>query len=515
MAKKNYNKGGDLLMGLFEQLPYIGPIVGLANDQINELPNRNDMSQNTRVFPGGGHLVSGFTQYNGPSHANGGIPVDANGNPTKNQPVAEVQNKENHYNNYVFSDTLKNPLTGQAFNIDMSQLVNKFKEADTDLIQRNALDLGANRLKKVNDLVRDTTSEKFTSQGSSKSKSSDKLYEKAEGGNIVTRRKEARHQMELFKAQGGLPMDIFKDASAYGKMMTQFDSLPMANTQAGIQPTQPLDYAPTSQFRVGRQPTEALTPAALPFDLGQGAMTFPEVNINPATAAGEPGVANDLNDQARAMKLAALGKSAFDAILPAEKEDVLLPNRTDARRFLDDSYVDFTASQNAALSASNQVSDLNRSSATGFANFRAREVGRLGALQQAQSQINERQNVANAGVNYNRGQFENAAAVDNTNRQAQNRVNNQMNEANARNFGRAFFENLSGYASALNKEQYVKDTISNNKEMTELVIREGLAILSAKNPNFQLAPDYVQKVKEGNYTLDDLVKFVGFAEENK
>lgn len=99
-----------------------------------------------------GGNVEDFKQYDTGSHMTGDDQmVDATGTPNNINPVASVQNNENSYQGYVYSDKLINPRTGNKFSEDMTKLVMKNKRADLDEPTKNRLDFEAARLAKLNE----------------------------------------------------------------------------------------------------------------------------------------------------------------------------------------------------------------------------------------------------------------------------------------------------------------------------------------------------------------------------
>lgn len=107
-----------------------------------------------RSMAGGGQ-IDGFKQYNTGSHESGmDTPVDESGMVNTQNPSATVQNKENSYRGYVYSDVLTNPETGRKFNVDMAKIVKKNKRADLDEPTKNKVDFEAARLAKLNDASR-------------------------------------------------------------------------------------------------------------------------------------------------------------------------------------------------------------------------------------------------------------------------------------------------------------------------------------------------------------------------
>lgn len=79
---------------------YGGHIEGL----ISPFHTGNIIERNGKSYADGGVLASDMQQFNGPSHDNGGIPIDTDGD---GQPNAEVEGGEVQKGNQIFSDRLK------------------------------------------------------------------------------------------------------------------------------------------------------------------------------------------------------------------------------------------------------------------------------------------------------------------------------------------------------------------------------------------------------------------------
>lgn len=103
---------------------------------------------------GGGILK----QYVGPKHEQGGMPVDAMGNPTSNQgnQIAEVEGGETSKDNYVFSDSLHNPNTGNTFADDSKMISKKYKRGIAgDYLKANTKELEFKKLSAKNTKVKE------------------------------------------------------------------------------------------------------------------------------------------------------------------------------------------------------------------------------------------------------------------------------------------------------------------------------------------------------------------------
>ncbi len=94
---------------------------------------------------------------NAPSHANGGMDVDANGNPTNGEKaVAQIEKNETIADGYAFSPNLVDSLSGKTF-ADASMKIEKKHKTfieNGDDISRWTRDKEMNRLKKSNDVTR-------------------------------------------------------------------------------------------------------------------------------------------------------------------------------------------------------------------------------------------------------------------------------------------------------------------------------------------------------------------------
>jgi len=103
-------------------------------------------------YQNGGSMLK---EYDGPSHANGGIPVDHKGAVTNSyNAAAEVEGGETSRKGYVFSDKLTDPVTGKTF-AEMSKSLNKkYQPKGYDILRDKTKELEFKQLEKRNDNVR-------------------------------------------------------------------------------------------------------------------------------------------------------------------------------------------------------------------------------------------------------------------------------------------------------------------------------------------------------------------------
>lgn len=181
---KKYNNGGDFKASdavnttgdIVSMIPGFRPIIGglmkMGGSAIagGEADNQRKMDKNTYQIEhqfdnhpqpsspvmmalGGEFLKTN----NAPSHANGGMNVDANGNPTNGKKaVAEIEKNETIADGYAFSPNLIDSLSGKTFAEASMKIEKKYKPflENGDDISRWTRDKEMGRLKKSNDVTR-------------------------------------------------------------------------------------------------------------------------------------------------------------------------------------------------------------------------------------------------------------------------------------------------------------------------------------------------------------------------
>lgn len=435
-------------------------------------------AQNARKWKheDGGTIPSGFVQYDAPSHDNGGQVVDSQGYPTVNNAVAEIQNKENSFNNYVFSDVLENPKTGRTFNVDMSKLMKKYKNADTDLISKRSLDIEADTLAKTNDTV-----------------------------------KAMVEQMTVPEAPmmpNGGPLDyltmspiqpIVPGLTGY----TQDENLNLPHiqdpfeTMAGRPIENPFDpYTTAPQINT---PVKSTTIPVDPLQRFSNASDAPPID-NTDTQAGEPKQrSTNFNTLAAVSKGLGLANSVFNALKPAEKEQARIPDYNPADQAFDRASIDYTQARQDATGASNILANINRSTSSGFSQYRNREAGRIASLMDRVSNIGMTERNANSQLDISRGQYRADKAVDIANRQREVDVANLQNEAVKQQFSDNLFSEISQIGSSLNQYQNFKDELANRTDIATMNTNEFVALAKAKGLDFNYgeAEEFLNAIKSG------------------
>lgn len=517
--------GGQLLQTGVSFIPGVGqilaPLVGMADQQMDANKAAEEQQKLLRMqqapikitnpygnFKNGGILNDMFKQYDTGSHESGNdLQVDTQGTPSPNGPNT-VQNKENSYkvgdDQYVMSDALTNPKTGNKFNKDAMEINKKYPKARFQSDQKNALDLEMKNLSKVNDIMRQNEESKQMAYGGPILGG---VLQKAWDGWNSQSQVGALTQNGVPLAEGNMFVDS-KDFNPYdtkdprevlGPQNTQVSSgqAPSIAKLPTLSPEQVAGRDAESSYQFGNDTNPLVAKTG---DRGSGV-------LDPKSA----------NAVALGMKGLALAGSIHDALQPAEKERLLTPNYSKSDAYMQSANIDFTQAKQDAMGVSNIGANMNRSLAGNAAQYQGREQSRLAQLQDSLGRVSEAENNAQSQLNLTKGQYEQNKAVDRTNREYQNQQGNMQNQAAARGFGRQLASDLSQIGSSFN--QYAESTKmnQNTQDIAKFTNSQIMATINAKNPNFKLQDNVVENFMSGKTSLDDVLAFVpaGSKEEVK
>lgn len=501
IPKKNF--GGDLLSFGANFIPGVGqllsPMLGQFGNMLFEpktpkplIPAKINSNPFGNLLASGGVINNGFKQYNTGGHMLGNdLKVDQNGNPSTT-PVAAVQNKENMFKigltPFVMSDELVNPETGKTFNIDAAKLNKSLPKASFNPEDKSTLKFGMERLAKLNDIMKGAKESFQMAMGG-------KIKNCADGGPLgfVPRRIDPFTQREY---------NYISDAPTYDPLMEPLAPLPQADQYSTF----------VNRANQQREPefSSFATPDTFSTSLAErtdsNSVTFPGITSeNVQSTERNP---FNFNTVAIGLKGLGLAKSFADAIEKPEIEQTILPDYTKSDRYMQEANLDYTQARQDAIGASNIGANVNRSASGNFSQYLNREANRTANLADALGNIAMQENNARSNLNLTRGNYEQGKAVDTANRETQNRINNQQNQATADLADQKLFSEISQIGSEFNKYQNFRNQIANNKELQQYYINEALAIINSQNANFQLDPEFVNKLKSGNYSVDDVVKVV-------
>lgn len=515
--------GGQLIQTGVSFIPGVGqilaPLVGIADQQLDaEKQAKKEQEAQLKLqqpplqinnpygnFKNGGVLNDMFHQYNTGSHQSGNdLQVDTQGMPSPDGPNS-VQNRENSYkvgdNQYVMSDALTNPKTGNKFNVDAMSINKKYPKARFQSDQLAALNLEMKNLSKVNDVVRQGEESKQLAYGGpvlgNALKDATNYWK---NNQYVSPDQVPPADGNMFVApKMGIPDD-------YTGIQPALDSTNPVPQNKGVLAGQvQMNSVLSAEDAAGRD-------AQAKYDAEQAAkkasgegILDPKTKDRDTTGVLDPKSANNI---ALGMKGLALAGSVYDALQPAEKEKLLTPNYSKSDAYMQSANIDFTQAKQDAMGVSNISANMNRSLSGNAAQYQGREQSRLAQLQDSLGRISEGENNAQSQLNLTKGTYEQQKAVDYSNREYANQQGNMQNQAAARGFGRQLASDLSQIGSSFNQYAETTKLNQNTQDMAKFANSQIMATINAKNPNFKLQDNVVENFLSGKTSLDDTLAFV-------
>lgn len=417
----------------------------------------------------GGNLkeIEGFRQYDTGSHKSGkDLAVDANGIPSAKDAVAEVQNKENMYKGYVYSDTLKNPETGNTFNVDLASIIKKYSDASQDQATKNTLDFKAKRLAVANDMEK------------AKASIVEKGEEMGYGGKVKKMFNGGGISGGMIANSVNMIMDIFKKPEIEGLELYGKDPNKL-ETQYNV----PVTYAPS--LMDGSNAWKDKRPVSPTPDL-------------PDPQEGKDSTLMDL------YKTGLIGKGvefATKAINAFRKDDtgespVNNPYESDIKIAMANMGVDDTAALNNVSSTLNAELDSIRKST------RSPQVKKALELQAFANAARSKANVSMQTEQLdNRIAMQKASVYDSLGQQ-QVRAQNIANDIKSKNIGqRAMNFNALG-ESVGNAAEWI-----NNMGVANMTTSAQINILSSMFPNYEINASNVQDIIKAIQNGEPLTKF--------
>ena len=434
----------------------------------------------------GGLITDDFIQYNTGSHNSGqDQTVDSEGVPAQGE--SSVQNQENSYKQYVMSDVLKNPETGNTFNVDAAKANKKHSNARFEEDQKNALDFKMSRLQMLNDVMRKSETKQ--------------------------------------KYGGGYPGDPPRRVGIDGREYNYLTDAPQVEDElmTGVPLSNSMLADVNYRFNepnIGSDPNIATDPTQV--------MSAPEIQLgNPATGQGTPGPrsftgsrsrqtdntnygvdSRTLNGLGLLSKSIALAGSVNDAFRTAQKETAILPNYNKSDGYMKQANIDYTQARQDALGVSNIARNTNRSLSSNAAQFQGREQSRLANLQDALGRVSMQENNAQSQLNLTKSQYELNKANRNRDIEYQNQENNLQNQANTRLADRVLFQELDNIGSSFNKTGEMNKYMQNQRDVQQFNNSQVILTLQNKYPNFKIKPDVINKFKSGEISLDEFLEYV-------
>jgi hypothetical protein len=376
------------------------------------------------VFSQGGKL-RGHYKYDAPSHAQGGQTVNKDGIPMPDQ-SNEIEGKESKYTfsrikdgTYIYTpeDTKK-----------VDKIIKKYKDADSNSLSKNAMEIEMNRLAQNNEMRK-----KKLNQASTKKYSEGGKIKKYNFGGIL-----------------GSPGNGLLQLSGMLEKIKQGDFSGIHMNTSSSNPTG--------------------TPAVNPLPANTKTGNTPQVTPKePIDLSGVKGL-----DTLRTIGMIGNATQLFSR---AETEDPIMADYGKVRKNLNELDANYDPMREQAQQSSNVVRDINRGAATSYQGFAAREAQRVANLTQTMSQLGAQEIQANNQIASTKANVESQIAASNQGTLIQNRINNQMNEAQTRNIKR-------GISTDILAEIDRRSTIENDKSFAEMTTKEGLALMNTMFPDF-------------------------------
>ena len=479
------------------------PVTGLGKYDMSGGTGKVKSKDRYREKAEGGFINDHFTQYSSGSHSSGNdTQIDQYGNPVE-QGVASIQNKENMYKGFIFSDTLKNPETGNKFNTDAIKINKKYKNARLDDITKSTLDFEMNKLQALNQ-------EKINKKESKMARGGFINPPQMPYGDPQQAYNEA-WQFNYGEDPNAIqPIGLDPTVMQNGQIMTDRSIVPQvptlnlrsgvrsngitpnSNTQSGLaMDNTQIVNAPELTLGNQYQPTTTNTATGYPAET-TGSFTTERSGLGTLDAIG------------LGLKGAALVGSISDAVTPALKEPLITPDYSRADQYMQSANIDYSQSKQDSIGVSNIASNNIRSMSGNAGQYLSRQSGRVAQLQDSLSRISEAQNNAQSQLNLTKGQYESNKAIDTANRQYQNEQNNQMNSANTRLFDRSLSSEFSEIGSSFNQASNAQKAIQNQTDLSKFNNSQIIMFLNNKYPNVKVTPDIIEKLKAGA-SIDEIL----------
>lgn len=494
-----------------------------------------DKEQGGEVYKHGGE-VTGYKQYNAPQHEQGGQTIGQEGNVTSNNPVAEIEGKENKYtyNNlpgelgrtYIFSDD-------NGTSEVVRDIISKYKggnyNPDKDAPSRNAMEMEIKNTENTNefisavkDVVQTTLQKRYGG-----------TTEYQTGGPILGQIGQAmkpafqKYIANQYYNDDSLEsqvrtgiIDRIVDANTPTAGPSTDPYLPNADNEVTLNQSQPnpitgespisnqaLDPLPARNITAQQGVTPAYTNPApqLPNliqkrgDIVNPDLGDADLDFGTATSEGES-TGIKLPSLDKILRAGAYGFNAAQLFQKPLEEDAIIPDYSEADQRFGRMSADLTQARQDAVASSNLARNLSRSSAGSFGQYRARELANIGNLQDSLGRIGASEQQLRNQIAQTQGQYETGKAQDIANRLYQTQQANIQNAAQTRNLRRAVVSDFMAEADRLS-------TIENNKNFADATIQEGMSILRNKYPDFEINEQVVtelQQLARGEKDLSEL-----------
>lgn len=513
----------------------------------------------------GGNITNkdmSFKEYNLPTHEQGGGVIDANLNPVDLKGVAELEKNEttfvsNGENPYVYSDSLKDMRNPDKTFAEVSKKIAKKYKRNDDLSKRG-MELEMKQLAKRNDVTKQIVEQLPNNE----MKMGGKLKKYQNGDPIPfgliydagTYLNQLPSQNADIFGVGNLTAPGGEDNQSL-RYLSQYLPIPTVNynNDPGVADSPSVDSMllnkstpPVTEEFTPNKDAQTLMQNALgrkteplpPLNANNSLDRMKQMSNNLATKVrddiyqdslspypGEDAFTTDdettpkdfnYNTIAAALKGGAFLGSVVDALQKPEIETpVGNKYENQITRLMESRGIDLAPiinEINMGASAGMESARNVAGTAGQFAGL-ANKISGQAARQISQSamkqqEMNNQYRAQEAQVKQGLGEADRAEKV-------RAKVATSQNKAAQRNIARDTVAKMSQLGSAFNKYQYAKDMIQNNSELAKLTIQEGITILGAKYANFGLSDQFMEKMRSGDYTANDMVIFMTAVQKAK
>lgn len=446
-------------------------------------------SGKVQSFEEGGEF-QGFKQYDAPTHEQGGLNIDVNGNPTITSPKGQIEGKENkikYFNlpdksgkEYIFSDENKTSMELKSF-------MKKFKknhDVDTDDISRNMMELKAKDLEFKNEMI-NSVKQQEQQQG---------IPEFNLGGGFNPILGMAFNAISgMAKQQGNDALDPTRfDYNQNNQITPRPDILDIPNKLPNLNPQiniKPSNLTATNNFTIPQDSDQVSTLKDKP---GSGFLE----------SLQSPDISNE-----QLLSGLGYGIKGVQAFQNATKDNLILPDYSKADEKYGAMNANLDSAKNEALNSSNLTSNLNRSSVSNFNQFSNRQNQNFANLQKNLASISLNEQQLKNNILSQQGQYEQGKSVLNRNLQDDIQIRNLQNVARTKDLRGSFANDILGEADRLG-------AIKNSTELANASLQEAKLLLNNMFPNFELDDESInllQKYSRGEITDDQLkTNFIKF-----
>ena len=457
---KKFNLGG-VLQGIAPMVNIAAQAYNWGTQDLNNLEyNIPQMTQDRNPYMSHGGTMPGSKSFDGATHEEGGIPVDANGQKSNN-PVAEVEHDEFMHKfsfipnkgNYIFSKKLGTADIAEGI-VDKYTKMKGYKNPNKDPLMKAAMEFELKNIADLND-----TRKAFEEQAAQAEQGADQGLEQS-----VMRLGGILKKVGLSKYEDGGPMDDPNaDPLAKGLNQSLRGRMPeLPNLNSGIIPPVSTGAKPLIL------PQEYSGYTADPGIVGEETKTNP--NLMDSGLSG-------------ALRSAVMVGDAFSAMRKAEKESPVMADYSKVNANLDSLSADLTPAKNAAASAFNEGNQQIRDGSTSLQSYMTRRMGSSAQQAEVLSQIAAKEREMKNAIHQTKAGVGAQIAVDDANRKYQNRVDNLMNKAAKEAFVQRLGDNMLGMAKAMDE-----------KEIANLTIEEGNKYMKAIGDRYEVFSDDSGKI---------------------